>query len=153
MMSDTALWLLSAKRSLIGLLLGSAKSLARFRLRRRHAQILGEGLNCSEIHANKVQDFAVSFDPLMEVSCTKFEASRPRSRVSARPLLQEMRVRSREAARPKTAKEMTRRDSAERVELCQRAAKHTSGPLESFGAISPGGLSPGSFQCGLADPH
>ena len=26
MMSDTALWLLSAKRSLIGLLLGSAKS-------------------------------------------------------------------------------------------------------------------------------
>ena len=49
MRSDTVFGPLSAKRSLIGVLLGSAKSIARFRLRRRHVQILGEGLNCSEI--------------------------------------------------------------------------------------------------------
>jgi hypothetical protein len=48
-MSDTMFGLLFAKRSLMGVLLGSAKSIARFRLRRWHVQILGEGLNCSEI--------------------------------------------------------------------------------------------------------
>ena len=38
----------SLQRSLIGLLL-LRKVLPRFRPRQRHAQILGEGLNCSEI--------------------------------------------------------------------------------------------------------
>jgi hypothetical protein len=47
------LGLLSAGRSLIGALLGSAKFIARFRLRRRHAQILGEGLNYSEIEVGR----------------------------------------------------------------------------------------------------
>jgi hypothetical protein len=51
MMSDTVSGPLSAKRSLIGVLLGSAKSIARFRLRQRHTQILEEGLNCSEFGA------------------------------------------------------------------------------------------------------
>ena len=55
MMSDAALLLLSAKRSLIGVLLGSAKSIARFRLRHRHAPILGEGLNYSEIEVAVVE--------------------------------------------------------------------------------------------------
>ena len=50
-----------------------------------------------------------------------------------------MRVRSREAARPKTAKEMTRRDSVERAKLCQRAAKHTSGPPRAFWGYLTGG--------------
>src|SRR4051794_8474947 len=127
-MSDTALWALSAKRSLMVCSLAPQSPLRGFRLRRRHAQVLGKGLNYSEIHANKVQDSAVSFDPLMEVSCfpTGARSEQTTIEVSATPLQQEMMVRSREAARPKTAKEMTRRVSAEGVEFCQRAAKHRS---------------------------
>ena len=63
-MSDTVFGLLSAKRSLIGVLLGSAKSIARFRLRQRHAQILGEGLNCSEIHSSLQNVAGTKLDPV-----------------------------------------------------------------------------------------
>ena len=55
MRSDTVFGPLSAKRSLIGVLLGSATSIARFRLRQRRAQILGEGLNCSEFEMAAVE--------------------------------------------------------------------------------------------------
>ena len=70
MMSDAVFGALSSKRSLIGVLLGSAKSIARLRLRRRHSQILGGGLNYSEIEVAAVESplgpsrvFGAPFEP------------------------------------------------------------------------------------------